>query len=59
MEQKNHRIKLLESKQPGVPNEKIQEYQMRIAELEERAEQFERENYRLKHEDNYANKKAK
>ena len=32
---------------------------MRVTELEEKTEKLERENYRLKHEENYAAKKGK
>ena len=48
LEQKNDKIKTLMTNCVGAPDEQIEEKELRIAELEDRVEILEQDNYRLK-----------
>lgn len=50
VEQKNDKIKNLLVNCVGAPDEQAEEKELRIAELEERLEQLEKENFKIKHE---------
>ena len=50
VEQKDDKLKKLLTSCLGVPDEQLEEKELRIAELEERVEQLEKENFKVKQE---------
>ena len=50
MEQKDEKVKKLLTNCVGAPDEQLEEKELRIAELEDKVEQLERENFRVKQE---------
>ncbi len=59
MEQKDNQIKKMMTNIVGAPDERIEEYELRVTELEDKCDKMERENYRLKQDGSYAAKKGK
>lgn len=52
LEQRDEKIKTLMTNCVGAPDERLEEKELRIAELEEKAEQLEKENFKVKQEMN-------
>jgi uncharacterized protein (DUF3084 family) len=48
VEQKDEKVKKLLTNCVGAPDEQLEEKELRIAELEDKVEQLERENFRVK-----------